>query len=74
MTSLGMSGHFMGMIGHFGVGPIWACVKLDNCCDPSYTGTLTHVKLLENIWCARLCHRLRVAYNSGLLLLFRGDA
>jgi hypothetical protein len=33
----------MGMIGHYGAGPIWACVKVDDCCDPSSTGTLTHV-------------------------------
>jgi hypothetical protein len=24
----------MGMIGHFRAGPIWACVKIDDCYDP----------------------------------------
>jgi hypothetical protein len=33
----------MVMIGHYGAGPIWTCVKVDDCCDPSSTGTLTHV-------------------------------
>jgi hypothetical protein len=37
---------FMGMIVHFGAGPIWACVKVDEYCDPSSACTLTHVKSL----------------------------
>jgi hypothetical protein len=32
---------FMGMIGYFGTGPIWACVKVADYCDASSTGTLT---------------------------------
>jgi hypothetical protein len=39
----------MGMIGHFSVGPIWACVKVDDYCDPSSIDTLTHVKVLEHV-------------------------
>jgi hypothetical protein len=39
----------MGMSGHFGVGPLWVCVKVANCCDQSYAGTLTHVKSLEHV-------------------------
>jgi hypothetical protein len=41
---------FMGMIGHFDAGPLWACVKVDYCCDPSFTGTLTHVTSIENLF------------------------
>jgi hypothetical protein len=40
---------FTGMIGHFGAGPIWACLKVDDCCDPSSAGTLTHINSLENV-------------------------
>jgi hypothetical protein len=35
------------MIGHVSAGPLRACVKVANCCDPSSTGTLTCVKSLE---------------------------
>jgi hypothetical protein len=38
------------MIGHFGAGPLWACVKVDDYYDPSSTGTLTRIKLLENVY------------------------
>jgi hypothetical protein len=38
-----------GISGHFGVGPLWVCVKVANCCDQSYAGTLTHVKSLEHV-------------------------
>jgi hypothetical protein len=37
----------MGMIGHFGVGPIWTCVNVDDCYNPSFRGTLSHVNSLE---------------------------
>jgi hypothetical protein len=60
----------MGMIGHFGAGPLWACVKVDDCYDSSSVVTLTRIKSLEIIYWARFCHRLRVAYNSGWLFLF----
>jgi hypothetical protein len=39
----------LGISGYFGIGPLWACVKVDDCYDLSSTGTLTHVKSLENI-------------------------
>jgi hypothetical protein len=29
------------------VGPLRACVKVTDCCDPSSTGTLTRVKTIE---------------------------
>jgi hypothetical protein len=60
----------MGMIGYFGTGPLWACVKVDDCFHPSSQGTLTHVESLENICWACFCHRLHVAFNSGLLFYF----
>jgi hypothetical protein len=37
----------MGMSGHKSVGPLRACVKVVDCCDPSFAGTLTHVKMIE---------------------------
>jgi hypothetical protein len=40
----------MGMIGHFGTGPLWACVKVDDCYDSSSVVTLTRVKSLEIIY------------------------
>jgi hypothetical protein len=40
---------FMGMSGHVSDDLIWACVKVDHCCDPSSAGTLTCVKSLENV-------------------------
>jgi hypothetical protein len=58
------------MIGHFGAGPIWACVKVDECCNPSFSGTLTHIKSPEHVCECVFCHRLRVACNSGLLFYF----
>jgi hypothetical protein len=39
----------MGISGHFGVGPLWTCVKVTDCCDPSSVSTLTHVKSLEHV-------------------------
>jgi hypothetical protein len=39
----------MGMMGHFSAGPLWACVKIDNYCDPSSPGTPTRVQSLENV-------------------------
>jgi hypothetical protein len=40
---------FMGMIGQFSAGPIWACVKVDGHCDPSFAGTLTCVNSLKSV-------------------------
>ena len=37
----------MGMSGHISAGPIWACVRVDDYCDPSVAGTLTRVKTIE---------------------------
>ncbi len=37
----------LAMIGHFSAGLLWACVKVDYCCDPSSAGTLTCVKTIE---------------------------
>ncbi len=39
----------MGMIGHCGAGPIWACMKVDDCCDPFFVGTLTCIKMIKTI-------------------------
>jgi hypothetical protein len=33
----------MEMIGHMSNGPLWTCVKVNDCCDPSSTGTLTTI-------------------------------
>jgi hypothetical protein len=40
---------FMGMIGYFGIGLIWACMKVADCCDPSSAGTLTCIKSIEYV-------------------------
>jgi hypothetical protein len=37
----------MGMSGHKSAGPLRACVKFADCCDPSSVGTLTCVKMIE---------------------------
>jgi hypothetical protein len=37
----------MGLSGHVSGGPFMACVKVDNCCDPFFAGTLTCAKSLE---------------------------
>jgi hypothetical protein len=39
----------MDMSWHVSVGSLWACVKVDNYCDTSLGGTLTHINSLENI-------------------------
>jgi hypothetical protein len=39
----------MGMSGHESAGPLWVYVKIDDYCDSSSTGTLTHVKLVKNV-------------------------
>jgi hypothetical protein len=39
----------MGMSGHESASPLWVYIKIDDYCDPSSTGTLTHVKLVENV-------------------------
>jgi hypothetical protein len=36
-------------VGYFGTGPEWTYVKVDDCCDLSSVGTLTHVKSLEHV-------------------------
>jgi hypothetical protein len=36
-----------GMSGHESAGPLTACVKVADCCDPSFAGTVTCVKSLE---------------------------
>jgi hypothetical protein len=41
----------MGLIGHASAGPLRACVKVTDCCDPSAIGTLTHAKSL--VMCVR---------------------
>jgi hypothetical protein len=38
-----------GKSGHECAGPLRACVKVADCCDPSFTGTLTCVKSLETL-------------------------
>jgi hypothetical protein len=40
----------MSMSGHENAGPLWACVKVNICCDPSSIGTLTRVKSIENVF------------------------
>jgi hypothetical protein len=35
---------FMSMLGYFSTGPLRACVKVAEYYDPSFIGTLTHVK------------------------------
>jgi hypothetical protein len=35
------------MIGHVSVGPLRACVKVVDCCDPSSAQTVTCVNTLE---------------------------
>jgi hypothetical protein len=41
---------FVGRIGYFSTGPIWACMNVADCCDPSSVGTLTCVKSIEYIF------------------------
>jgi hypothetical protein len=36
-----------GMSGHKSDGPLRACVKVTDCCDPSSAGTLTCIKMIE---------------------------
>jgi hypothetical protein len=33
----------MDMIRHVSAGPLWTCVKVADCCDPSFAGTLTKI-------------------------------
>jgi hypothetical protein len=40
----------MGLSGHFGAGPLWACMKVVDCCDPFFAGTLTHINSLEYVY------------------------
>jgi hypothetical protein len=37
----------MDMSADMSAGPLRACVKVDDCCDPFSTGTLTHIKMIE---------------------------
>jgi hypothetical protein len=37
----------MFLYGHFGAGPICACMKVDDCCDQSSIGILTHAKSIK---------------------------
>jgi hypothetical protein len=37
----------MGMSGYESAGPLRACVKVANYCDPSFARTLTCVKMIE---------------------------
>jgi hypothetical protein len=37
----------MGMSGHKSAGPSRACVKVVDCCDPSFAGILTRVKMIK---------------------------
>jgi hypothetical protein len=37
---------------HESASPLWVCVKIDDYYDPSSAGTMTHIKMLENI-CGR---------------------
>jgi hypothetical protein len=39
----------MGMSGHFNAGPLWACVKVDDCYDPSSAGTSIRYNSQENV-------------------------
>jgi hypothetical protein len=55
----------LGMIGHFGTDPLWACVKVDDYCDTSSAGILTRIKSLET----SVEHIFTTARNSGLLFL-----
>jgi hypothetical protein len=55
---------------YFGTGPLWTWVKIDDWCDPSSAGTLTHVKTIET--CvesafATICVQFAIA---GCFLLF----
>jgi hypothetical protein len=43
----------MNMIGHFVAGPIWVCVKVYDCCEQFFAGTLIHVNSLEYVCGAR---------------------
>jgi hypothetical protein len=53
------------MSGRESAGPLRACVKLADCCDPSSTGTLTCVTSLETCIESDFCHRIRTIRNSG---------
>jgi hypothetical protein len=60
----------MDMSEYFGTGPLWTWVKNNDWCDPSSTGTLTHVKMIET--CVEsaftiICVQFAIA---GCLLLF----
>jgi hypothetical protein len=44
----------MGMSGHESAGPLRACVKVADYCDPSSAGTLTCIKSLEAVLRATL--------------------
>jgi hypothetical protein len=49
--------------------PQRACVKVADYYDPSSTGTITCIKLIE-MFVRALCHRIRTIHNSGSFLFF----
>jgi hypothetical protein len=63
--------------GYESAGPLWAwmgtkvldtlraCVKIADCCDPSFAGILTCVKMLVTVLRA-FCHCIWMIHNSGL--------
>jgi hypothetical protein len=53
-----------GMIGHTSAGPLRACVKVVDYCDPSSTGILTCAK---SCLLRAFCHHVGTIRNSGLL-------
>jgi hypothetical protein len=46
--------------------PLRACVQVTDCCDLSFIGILTCVKILVTMLRA-FCHRIRMIRNSGSL-------
>jgi hypothetical protein len=60
----------MGMSGYKSAGPLRACVKGDDYCDPFFAGTLTSVKMLKTcVESAFVTERMRSAI-VGCCLLF----
>jgi hypothetical protein len=39
----------MGMSGHVSTGPLRIFVKVDDCCDPFFVGTLACIKMIKTI-------------------------
>jgi hypothetical protein len=60
----------MGMSGHKSAGPLRACVKVDEYCDPFSKDTLTCIKMIEAcVESAFATERVRSAV-AGCFLLF----